>query len=133
MRQTITSTDTKIRAISRQLLETSLLLIFFIAPWFLGGRHPVGELVLILAVLPGVLGVTLRILNGGSLNLSTFAVAILLVVCLIPLLQIVPLPSNWIQDLTPGLSRLLNKWAEPLRPRDVAVRPPKVQTRTTKG
>lgn len=96
----------KLEAISRQLLETSILLVFFVAPWFLGGRHPIGEFALIIAVLPGVAGIVIRSLGGGTLNLSPSAIWILLVASLIPLIQIVPLPASWIQDISPGLEKL---------------------------
>ena len=45
-------------------LDVSLLSVLFIASMVLAGRHPVGRLALMLAILPGTLGRVLEVLAG---------------------------------------------------------------------
>ncbi|WP_153556609.1 O-antigen ligase family protein [Roseimaritima sediminicola] len=87
-------------------MDLSLLAVLFLAPLVLGGRHPHGRLVLMVAVLLGSIGVVVKVVAGGRLRLTVWTLAAMLFCLAIPLLQIVPVGPGWVEHAAPGIEKL---------------------------
>jgi|GEM_PF-6592889 len=99
----------QILLLANRCVDLSILLLLFVAPLFLGGRHPVGRLVLIAAALPGTIGLVLRVWVGRRLPLTNFQSFLLLGCLLIPIAQIMPAPAEWVGEVSPGLNFLFDE------------------------
>jgi len=94
-----------------QIVDASLLGILFLAPFFFGGWHPLGRLVLILlASLAGVAWFTRQALLEDRKWTRTWANVLGLAVLLLVVLQLIPLPEQWLAQLAPRNSALLTMW-----------------------
>lgn len=92
--------------------------VFLVGLWgallLFGGRHPWGHAVLIVVSLAAVaLTMTQRMIlkswTTRPLGLGWLALAGVS----IPLLQLIPLPENWLSFLSPQLRRILPAWNDP--------------------
>ena len=97
-----------------QIVDGSLLGILFIAPLFFGGRHPLGRFVFIcLACLASVAWLTRQAVRGQTCKtLSTWGSAIGLASILLVLLQIVPLPAQFLEQLSLRNIEFLPLWTD---------------------
>ncbi len=96
----------------RRTADLGFLAVLLLAPWFMGGRHPVGRLVLAGCV--SVAGMAW----GGSQWLGRHprwswsgAEAILMLAVGLVVLQLLPLPFRVLQLLSPSLPELLPLWS----------------------
>lgn len=102
----VNATSINSQALENRVLDVSIFSVLFLAPLVLGGRHPLGELALILAVLPGTLALVCKSLQGRSLPLKRWQWLLLFAFLLIPILQITSIPADYLHILAPGLKQL---------------------------
>ena len=98
-----------------RIITASLAGVVLVAPWFMGGRHPLGQLVLVLLAVSGALawGATVwRRSEPLSWKLTPAHGLLLAAVALVGL-QLLPLPEPLLHCLSPQLRRLLPLWHEP--------------------
>ena len=109
------SNTTDVRQTISQVLLTStdagLALAIFVAPLFMGGRHPVGRLVLAVCVLFALLSwlgrqCCLSCPTWRRCGVEWFALGGLVIL----VLPIIPLRQDWLQLLSPGLAESLPLW-----------------------
>lgn len=93
--------------LSKFAMEASVLLALFAAPLFMGGRHSMGRLALAAACVPGILGIFIRMLNGGTTPIQKKHLAILAACLTIPLIQSYPLDREVVNVLHPGREQVL--------------------------
>lgn len=93
----------RFHAICNDAIDCSILLLLFLSPLFMGGRHPIGQWIYLLAALPGAVGLALRCAAGDRPPLTTAVWCLLGAVLLLPILQVIPLDRGWIASVTPGL------------------------------
>ncbi|MEX1027260.1 MAG: O-antigen ligase family protein [Candidatus Paceibacterota bacterium] len=96
-----------------RLIDGSLVAILFLAPLVLGGRHPAGRLVLMVAALPGTLGLVLKVLAGHNVPLGSWQLLLLAACFLLPLSQVTPVSPKLVDAASPGLQKLFGE-APPL-------------------
>lgn len=105
----------KRRSVADQLLtvvDVGLGGIIFVAPYFFGGRHDVGRLVLVSLVAVMATAWFLRqIILPVAYWPRTAAHAVLLLAAAIVALQIVPLRHEWLTILSPRTAELLPLWS----------------------
>ncbi|NOY43108.1 MAG: hypothetical protein GXP26_14910 [Planctomycetes bacterium] len=94
-----------------QIVDLGLMGIIFIAPLFFGGRHTLGRgifigLVAVTAIAWFVRQATLRQAIWNRTWATLLAAAAILVVAT----QLVPMPSGWLEQLSPRNSSLLTLW-----------------------
>lgn len=94
------------------VVDWGLAAVILAAPWFMGGRHPLGEFVLtLLAALVAVAWGVRRTLQRGDLSWTRSPAEFLLAaVVVLVLLQLVPLPQSILHVLSPAMARLLPLW-----------------------
>jgi O-antigen ligase/tetratricopeptide (TPR) repeat protein len=99
---------------ARQLLavvDAGLCGIVFIAPYFLGGRHDLGRLVFVFfTVVAAGAWFTRQALLPSARWARTAAHGLILMAIGLLILQIVPLPTAWIDTLAPRTAELLPLW-----------------------
>ena len=116
MRSTEQPTATEFQqSVSRMLLravDLGIAAVLFVAPLFMGGRHPVGRLVFVACVCWVVVTWLLHrcIVRRAALTLCGREWLILAGFCVI-LLQLVPLPRDVLQRLSPAIHQLLPLWS----------------------
>ena len=96
-----------------RLVETSALAgVLFVAPLFLGGRHPVGRLVFVALVLLTVLCWLARQALAPEASWRRCRVAWLLIAggALIGF-QLIPLSPTWLERLSPAIAQYLPLWS----------------------
>jgi len=93
-------------------VDMGLAGVIFVAPYFMGGRHPLGELVLVaLALLASVAWFVRQALLAGSVRWTRCAAELVLLAGLgLVLLQLVPLPSAAFEILSPHSADTLPLW-----------------------
>ena len=95
-----------------QLVDTGLLAVLFVAPLFMGGRHPLGRLVLVAIVCATAFTWVLSQCTSGSGRwVPTRSAALLALGLLVVLLQLAPLPSSILARLSPSLAEVLPAWS----------------------
>lgn len=93
-------------------MDYGLLAVIFVAPWFMGGRHPLGRLVYVAIVCATALAWGMRqcLVERGRWRISgaelLLAAGLLLIV-----FQLVPLPHKLLVYVSPSLGRLLPQWS----------------------
>ncbi len=94
-----------------QIVDFSLLGILFVAPLFFGGRHLLGRIVfIVLASTAGVAWLTHQALLKQGKWTHTWANVVGLAALLLVALQLVPLSSDWLEQLAPRNASLLTLW-----------------------
>jgi len=97
--------------VCRQIVDACLVGVIFVAPLFFGGRHPVGRLVfIILACLAAVFWFSYQALTKRARWTPSKAYAIGIASLLLVTLQLIPLPSSWLEQLAPRSESLLSLW-----------------------
>jgi tetratricopeptide (TPR) repeat protein len=94
--------------------------VLLFAPWFMGGRHPLGQLVLVLLSITVALAwVTRQVIMRGQTvwKVSACELVILAAIGLVAL-QLTPLPSELLQSLSPHATKLLPLWMPGAQPPD---------------
>ena len=105
------SGESSLAASCLQVVDVSLLGILFLAPLFFGGRHPLGRFVFILlASMAGIAWFTRQTLLMHSKWSSSWANVLGLVATLLLMLQLVPLPEQWLEQMAPRNTSLLPLW-----------------------
>ncbi len=96
-----------------RIVDAGIFAILFIAPLFFGGRHPLGRFVLVsLCVAVAVAWFfRLAILGRGTWT-HTAAYGVLVAAIAVVGFQLVPLPQEWINSLSPRIASLLPLWAK---------------------
>ncbi len=93
-------------------VDLGLAGVVLFAPWFMGGRHPLGALVYVLLVSFTAIAWTVRRSLSATETYYRSGTELWFVLCLgLILCQILPWPASWIQMMSPGLSSLLPMWA----------------------
>lgn len=95
-----------------RVVDAGFLAVICAAPWFLGGRHPLGEFVLVaLATLVGVAWLARQAVSPRARPWRrTAADWLLLGGLVILLLQLVPLPAPLLEAISPRLAAILPLW-----------------------
>ncbi len=95
------------------IIAASLAGVLLVAPWFMGGRHPLGQLVLVLLAVSGTLAWGASAWRRSEpLNWKlTPAHGLLLAAVALVGLQLLPLPEPLLHCLSPQLRRLLPLWS----------------------
>lgn len=100
--------------LAHRLIDVSIILAVVAAPLYLGGRHPVGQLLLALSVLPGCAGILWLGFKNELVaipkRLSILAISALAV----PMVQMSPLGTSLVELLSPQTRELLPLWASGL-------------------
>jgi tetratricopeptide (TPR) repeat protein len=95
-----------------RIVDFGLIGVICVAPFFFGGRHDMGRLVLISLIAVTASAWFLRQAKlGAAAWPHTAAYVILLLAAGMLVLQIVPLPAEWLDRLSPGLAQLLPLWS----------------------
>jgi len=93
------------------LVDTGLLAILFIAPLFMGGRYPVGRLVLVTLIVLVTVGWAVRTATAAVPRWQRTSATWLLAGCVtLVVLQWVPLPAAILRTVSPQLGKLLPVW-----------------------
>ncbi len=95
--------------LAHRCIDASIVLLLFVAPLVLGGRHAMGRLALMVAALPGTIGLVLKVSAGCKLPLTKWYSVLMLGCLLVPLAQILPVPNSWVHDASPGLTSLFGE------------------------
>lgn len=94
-----------------RFVDLGLCGVIFVAPYFFGGRHDFGRLVLVsLIALTAVAWFVRQALLPAGRWPRTFAHTILFLAAALLLLQIIPLPPAWHSWLSPNSAELLPLW-----------------------
>lgn len=111
-RQATTEVQQKLSRVLLWAVDLGIIAVLFVAPLFMGGRHPVGRLVFVACVCWVAVAWTLRqcFANRATLTLSGREWLVLAGFGVI-LLQLVPLPRDIIQRLSPAIHQLLPLWS----------------------
>jgi len=93
------------------VVDAGLLGVIFIAPYFFGGRHDVGRLVLIslIAVTAAAWFIRQTILPAANWPRTAAYPVLLLAACCVGV-QLIPLPQSWLAFLSPRTAELLSLW-----------------------
>jgi O-antigen ligase/tetratricopeptide (TPR) repeat protein len=94
------------------LVDLGLASVVFVAPLFLGGRHPIGELAYVVTVCFTALAWTLRqgLASPGRWQWSWGE--LFLPACLsLLVMQLVPWPADWLDRLSPSIAETLPLWS----------------------
>ena len=95
----------------RRLVDVGLVGVICIAPYFFGGRHDLGRLVYVaLVAVTATAWFVRQALQPTSHWKNTVAYGVLLLALGLLILQIVPLPTAWIDWLAPRNTKLLPLW-----------------------
>jgi tetratricopeptide (TPR) repeat protein len=93
------------------MIDACVAAIVLIAPFFMGGRGPVGQFVFVLlSSLLAVLWFGRQALAGGTLWLRSGAEWLLVLGLLLILLQLAPLPQSLLVKFSPAIKDLLPLW-----------------------
>lgn len=94
------------------IVDWGLSAVILAAPWFMGGRHPLGELVLVvLAVLVATAWGARQILTRGAVSWTRSPAQLHLAAAVALLaLQLTPLPQPILRILSPHTAQLLPLW-----------------------
>jgi hypothetical protein len=94
-----------------RLVDAGLLGVIIVAPYFFGGRHDLGRLVYVALVAATATAWFVRqAMRPTSHWKDTAAFGVLLLAVGLLILQIVPLPTAWVDWLAPRNARLLPLW-----------------------
>ena len=95
-----------------QLIDLGLAAVIFIAPLFMGGRHPLGRLVFVCIVCVTALIWSVRqCVKVEARWRWSGAEFLLLAGLLLVFTQLVPLPPSLLQTVSPNISNLLPLWS----------------------
>jgi len=95
-----------------RLVDLGLLAILFVAPLFMGGRHPLGKLVFVAIVCATALVWTIGQCAGRAQRWIPTGGGLLLFGGLaIVMVQLLPLPHSWLSSLSPSLAEVLPAWS----------------------
>ncbi|MBC8876654.1 MAG: O-antigen ligase family protein [Planctomycetes bacterium] len=98
--------------VALQLVDTGLLAVLFVAPLFMGGRHPLGRLVLVSIVCATALTWLIGQCKAKSGRwIPSGSVVLIALGMLVVLLQLVPLPYSILTRLSPSLTEILPVWS----------------------
>ncbi|MEX2111682.1 MAG: O-antigen ligase family protein [Pirellulales bacterium] len=99
-------------ALLLSVVDWGLSAVILAAPWFMGGRHPLGQFVLAaLAVLVAVAWAARQmLLRGGPSWTRSPAEFLLAAAVALVLLQLTPLPASLLGSLSPRMAELLPLW-----------------------
>ncbi len=92
--------------LARQLLDLSIILWLFVAPFALGGRHEVGAWIYSLIAIPGGVGLIVLHFQGQAPRLGWIRWTVLLLAVLLVVVQSCPLPKTWVASLGSGYHAL---------------------------
>lgn len=101
-----------LRATLLRAVDGGLLAVIFLAPLFMGGRHPLGALMYVAIVcFTAVAWSASQCLAGGRSWIRSGAEVWLILCVLLVVVQIVPLPWWLLSRLSPAISDLLPFWS----------------------
>ena len=101
-------------------VDAGLAAVLLLAPWFMGGRHPLGQLVLVvISAIVTTAWVTRQALSRGRTiwKISGCEILLLSAIALV-ILQLIPIPNSLVQTLSPHLVKLLPLWMPATQPPD---------------
>lgn len=102
------------------IVDTGLAAVLLFAPWFMGGRHPLGQFVLVvISVIVATAWVVRQALSHQQVTWKISGCELLLLAAVaLVILQLTPLPVELLQSLSPHLTRLLPLWMPATQPPD---------------
>lgn len=93
------------------VVDAGLCGIIFVAPYFFGGRHDLGRLLLVsMIAVTAVAWFARQAMLPAARWPRTAAHFLLLMAAALVAFQVVPLPQNWIATLSPRTAQLLPAW-----------------------
>ena len=102
-----------VESICMQVVDFGIAAIVFATPLLLGGRHPLGRLILV--ALCGIIAFSWCVRQSVSQQgywTRTKVNWLLLAVVALVTFQLVPLPGSWIETLAPKVAQLLPLWSD---------------------
>jgi O-antigen ligase/tetratricopeptide (TPR) repeat protein len=95
-----------------RIVDIGLACVLLLAPWFMGGRHPLGQLVLVvISVVVATAWVTRQAVSRTQTTWKISAGELLLLSAIVLVIfQLTPLPGGVLQSLSPRLTGLLPLW-----------------------
>lgn len=94
-----------------QVVDAALAAVVLLVPFLMGGRHAVGQLVLtVLAVVAAWAWSARQCLLEDPRWRATWATPLILAALALLVLQVAPLPPNWLAWLSPHAAELLPLW-----------------------
>ena len=101
----------QLRASLLQIVDWCLAGVIFIVPFVMGGRHPLGQLILVaLAVVAAAAWAIRQSLSPHPTWRPTWAMALISAGAMIIILQTIPLPESLLERLTPRHDNILPLW-----------------------
>ena len=104
--------DVPDHGMTRKILDAGLLAILAVAPLFMGGRHPLGELVFVSLV---AFVTSAWLINQCFVSRARYTFSgvegLLIAGVLLVVLQLVGLPQSILNTVSPGLSQALPLWS----------------------
>ena len=105
--------DSPLPSLLLRVVDLGLISMLFFAPLFMGGRHPVGRLVLVsIVAIMGTAWFLRQCLLQRAVWRSTAGQWIFLAACCLVFLQVLPLSSEWTTALSPSNAKLLPLWSQ---------------------
>ena len=102
--------ETPLTAACLQVVDTGLWCIVFVVPLLLGGRHPLGRMVLaLLCAAVATAWFCRKTVQGGTWT-RTAPVCLMLAAFALVGCQVVPIPASWLAVLAPRNASLLSLW-----------------------
>ncbi|HVT27915.1 MAG TPA: hypothetical protein VHE81_07855, partial [Lacipirellulaceae bacterium] len=95
-----------------RIVDAGLCGVMFVAPYFFGGRHDMGRLLLVAIIaVTAVAWFTRQAMQPAARWPRTIAYVLLLLIAALVAFQIMPLPPQWVARLSPRTGRLLPLWS----------------------
>ena len=108
-----TTVDSLIAVSLLRLVDFCLIAVLFLAPLFMGGRHPLGRLVLVaIAAVMAIAWLLRQCFLQQAAWRSTAGQWLFLATCFLVLFQVYPLSPEWMTALSPSTSSLLSLWSQ---------------------
>jgi tetratricopeptide (TPR) repeat protein len=105
------SSESALAANLLRVVDLCLIGVIFVAPYFFGGRHDLGRLVFVsLVAVVAVAWFLYQTTQRAAAWPRTWAYAVLSLAIALVTSQVVPLPQEWIDILSPNIARLLPLW-----------------------
>ena len=100
------------------IVDVGLAAVLLLAPWFMGGRHPLGQLVLVtISIVVATAWVARQALSRSQTIWKISGCELLLIAAIVLVaFQLTPLPSEMLQSLSPRLVKILPLWMPGAQP-----------------
>jgi O-antigen ligase/tetratricopeptide (TPR) repeat protein len=109
-------------ALMLNIIDGGLAGVIFLVPFVMGGRHPLGQLILAaLAVVTGLAWAIRQSLHSDPVWRPTWFLALISAGVILIMLQIMPLPQDVLQLLAPSQAKILPLWNAAAQPNSASL------------